>query len=255
MTQIELTIIVPVYNEVESLWKFKEKMDIFLEMSTVNSQVFFVDDGSKDGSLQIIKDITNTDIRYSYISLARNNGLSTALKAGFDHADSKYVGYMDADLQTSPLDFISYFEHLEHYAMVNGIRAERHDSTIKKVSSVIANGFRRLLIRDGITDTCCPLKIIHSSYAKKIPFFDGMHRFLPALVQLQGGKVKQLKVRHFERYAGTAKYNLANRLVGPFIDTLAFAWMRSHTIKYEILESGLFSNSKSLEKTLTSNDE
>lgn len=255
MAKVELTVIVPVYNEEESLWKFKEEMDIFLEKSPVTAQILFVNDGSIDNSLQIIKKIVDSQSHYTYIALARNNGLSTALKAGFDFADTKYIGYMDADLQTSPLDFILYFSHLENYAMVNGIRVDRHDSAIKKISSIVANRFRRLVINDGIRDTCCPLKIIHSSYAKRIPFFNGMHRFLPALVQLQGGKVKQLEVRHFERYAGTAKYNLLNRLIGPFIDTLAFAWMRSHTIKYEILESGMFAESEHLEATLISNDE
>lgn len=236
MNKIDLTIIAPVYNEVESLPRFREEMDLFLKESPVQCQVLFVNDGSTDGSLQLIKTICQQDVRYGYISLAQNGGLSAALKAGFDHVQTPFTGYIDTDLQTSPQDFKRYFAHLNTYAMVNGIRAKRHDSLLKKMSSTLANGFRRRMIQDGIQDTCCPLKIMHTSYLKQIPFFTGMHRFIPALIQLQGGRVKQLEVRHFERYAGTAKYHLLNRLFGPFFDTLAFVWMRKRTIRYRVAE-------------------
>jgi len=126
------------------------------------------------------------------------------------------------------------FQYFPEYDMVNGIRQKRKDSFVKKVSSTIANGFRKKLIGDGIHDTCCPLKIIKSEYAKKIPFFNGMHRFIPALVQHEGGIVMQVPVRHFPRYAGEAKYHLGNRLVGPFIDSLAVAWMKRRQIKYQL---------------------
>ena len=91
------------------------------------------------------------------------------------------------------------------------------------------------MLGDGIQDTCCPLKIIKTEYAKKIPFFNGMHRFLPALIQYQGGKVMQIPVQHFPRYAGTAKYHLHNRLIGPLVDTLAVVWMKHRYIHYRVL--------------------
>lgn len=237
MIKAEITILVPVFNEQESLPRFKEVMDEYLEVTPKTSQVLFINDGSTDNSLDLIKIFTSGDDRYAYISLARNGGLSTAIKAGFDYVTTDLVAYIDSDLQTTPLDFIKYFPLIENHALVNGIRANRHDSSIKKLSSKVANSFRRSTINDGITDTCCPLKLLNTGYAKKIPFFKGMHRFIPALVQLEGGKVAQLKVQHFERYAGTAKYNLLNRLTGPFLDTMAFAWMRKRKIRYEIAES------------------
>jgi glycosyltransferase involved in cell wall biosynthesis len=231
-----LTILVPVYNEIECLPRFCESMDAFLEQAPIPTQVLFVNDGSTDGSLQQIREICNRKPNYSYISFDRNYGLSTAIKAGIDKAESRYIGYIDSDLQTSPLDFLQYFEYLPTYQMVNGIRAKRKDTVVKKMSSKIANNFRRLMINDNIQDTCCPLKIMDAAYAKRVPFFDGMHRFLPALIQLQGGKVKQLPVQHFERYAGTAKYHLFNRLWGPLNDTFAFRWMRKRYINYNITE-------------------
>ena len=141
---------------------------------------------------------------------------------------------MDADLQTSPIDFLKLLDYIQEYDMVLGIRRKRMDGWVKRISSLVANRVRRWLIDDGITDTGCPLKIIKTEYAKAIPFFDGMHRFLPALIQLKGGKVKQIPVRHFPRIAGRSKYNLGNRLINPFIDTLAFRWIRKRYIRYMI---------------------
>ncbi|PIQ19709.1 MAG: dolichol-phosphate mannosyltransferase [Cytophagales bacterium CG18_big_fil_WC_8_21_14_2_50_42_9] len=231
-----LTIIVPVYNEEGCLFHFCEAMDAFFTKAPMPVKTLFVNDGSTDKSLFLIKQICQTKPGYSYISLDKNYGLSTAFKAGIDYADSTYIGYIDSDLQTSPLDFQLFFEYLPEYQMVNGIRQKRKDTFVKKMSSVIANGFRRRMIQDGIVDTGCPLKIMDAQWAKRIPFFSGMHRFLPALIQLQGGKVKQIPVQHFERYAGYSKYHLFNRLWGPLQDTFAFRWMRKRYIRYQIAE-------------------
>lgn len=236
MEAYQLTIVVPVYNEEENIAKFCEEMDVFLQSTQVRSQVLFVDDGSTDNSLSLIKEVVAKKEHYSYASLERNSGLSAALKAGIDLCSTPYWGYIDADLQTSPSDFPLYFDHLEEYSMINGVRANRKDSFVKKISSVIANGFRRFMINDGIQDTCCPLKIAHTKDIQRLPYFKGMHRFMPALIQLQGGKVKQVEVRHFPRYAGTAKYHLFNRMIWPFLDTLAFVWMKRRNIRYQVRE-------------------
>jgi glycosyltransferase involved in cell wall biosynthesis len=233
---LTLTIIVPVYNEEECLVRFCDAMDPFLEQSPMSTQVLFVNDGSRDNSLQEIKKICESKAAYNFISLDKNYGLSTAFKAGIDHAQSTYIGYIDSDLQTSPLDFLKFFPYLAEYQMVNGIRQKRKDTFVKKVSSKIANSFRRRMIQDGIADTGCPLKIMDATYAKKVPFFTGMHRFLPALFQLQGGRVKQIPVQHFERLAGYSKYHLFNRLWGPLQDTFAFRWMRKRYIRYQVAE-------------------
>jgi dolichol-phosphate mannosyltransferase len=234
--QDELTIIVPVFNEEECLPLFFRKLDDFFDTSPITTTVLFVNDGSSDDSLKLIEKKCNTSESYDFLSLDRNYGLSSAIKAGFDHCSTSLVGYIDADLQTYPSDFIPYFTFFPEYDMVNGIRQKRKDSLVKRISSKVANTYRRLLINDGIKDTCCPLKIIKTKYAQKIPFFHGMHRFLPALVQLEGGKVKQVPISHFPRTAGESKYHLFNRLVGPFFDTLAFRWMRNRYIRYAVVD-------------------
>jgi len=231
-----LTIIVPVYNEEESLPTFFREMDSFLQRTPVETVFLFVDDGSHDSSLALIKEKGGQTQQVKYLSLATNSGLSTAIKAGIDHCDTSLTGYIDADLQTKPEDFLKYFEFFPQFDMVNGIRQKRQDSLVKRLSSKIANSYRRKMINDGITDTCCPLKILKTSYARKLPFFTGMHRFIPALVQLEGGKVREVPIAHYPRYAGTSKYHLLNRLVGPFFDTLAFRWMRSRHIRYQVAD-------------------
>jgi len=235
----KLTIIVPVYNEEGNILRLAQELASFLKTSRISSCVLFVNDGSTDASGQLIREVCERNAGFFHIRLARNGGLSAAMKAGIDVADSEYVGYIDADLQTTPEDFNLLLEHAGEYEMVMGIRTGRKDSFVKNLSSRIANGFRRAMTHDGVEDTGCPLKILRTDYARRIPFFTGMHRFLPALIQLQNGRVKQIPVRHFPRIAGESKYHLWNRLVGPFKDCFAYRWMKKRYINYEIAEGNL----------------
>ncbi len=231
----QITILVPVYNEEECLEKVYQEITLFLDQSPVSTEVLFVNDGSTDRSGDIISTICSRDSRFGFIELDKNRGLSTAIKAGIDSCSTELIGYMDSDNQTTPVDFLKFLPFIPEYDMVIGIRARRNDSMVKKLSSIIANWFRNVMINDGIHDTGCPLKLMKTQFAKRMPFFDGMHRFMPALVQLQQGKIKQLPVQHFSRFAGVAKYNLFNRLRKPFFDTLAFRWMRNRYIQYHII--------------------
>ena len=235
----QFTIIVPVYNEEGNILRLEKELGDFLKSAEVSSFVLFVNDGSKDDSERLIREVCSRNEKFFFMNLARNGGLSAAMKAGIDHSFSPWVGYIDADLQTTPADFNRLLEYVDEYEMVMGIRTGRKDSLVKNMSSKIANGFRRMMTHDGVEDTGCPLKILRTDYAKRIPFFTGMHRFLPALIQLQNGKVKQVPVKHFPRIAGKSKYNLTNRLVGPFKDCFAYRWMKKRYINYQIAENNL----------------
>ena len=164
--------------------------------------------------------------------------MSAAIKAGFDHVGTEYVGYIDSDLQTTPMDFDLLLAHIGPYDLVTGVRSNRKDSFVKNMSSTIANGIRRSFTHDGMDDTGCPLKIIKTDYAKRIPMFKGLHRFLPAMILLQGGKVKQVPVQHFERIAGTANFGVWNRLLGPLMDCFAYLWMKKKYINYKVAHKG-----------------
>jgi dolichol-phosphate mannosyltransferase len=230
----KMTILVPVYNEEDSIYRLEKELGAYLPKAEVSSCVMFVNDGSTDKSLERIREVCARNKAFYFISAAKNGGLSAALKAGIDATESELVGYIDADLQTTPEDFNLLLPHITEYEMVIGIRIGRKDGFVKKVSSKIANGYRRMMTHDGIIDTGCPLKIMRTEYAKKLPLFDGMHRFLPALIQLQNARVKQIPVRHFPRQEGESKYHLFNRLTGPFMDCFAYRWMKKRYINYQI---------------------
>ncbi len=201
------------------------------------SKALFIDDGSRDASLEKIRAACESSSgRFTYCTFARNLGLSAALKAGFDFSDTPWTGYIDADLQTSPQDFHLLLPHIDRYDLVTGVRTDRKDSFVKKASSACANRIRRTFTRDGMDDTGCPLKIIRTDVAKRIPMFSGMHRFLPAMVLLQNGTVMQVPVRHFPRTAGSSKYSLRNRLIGPLSDCFAYLWMKRKYINYTVRE-------------------
>jgi glycosyltransferase involved in cell wall biosynthesis len=233
-----LTIIVPLYNEEGNLPRLARELSGYLSQTAYKTAVLFVNDGSTDNSAKLVEDYCSENGAFSYIHLKKNSGLSTALKAGIDQVESRYTGYIDADLQTSPYDFELLMEYAETFELVTGVRVGRKDGLVKRISSRIANTIRRSVTHDGVSDTGCPLKILHTDTARKIPFFNGMHRFLPALVQVGGGKVKEVPVRHFKRLAGKSNFHLWNRLLGPAADLIAFAWMRKRTIRYEITGRG-----------------
>lgn len=233
-SEYELTIVVPVYNEEDNMERLEKELSEFLPKASIRSCVLFVNDGSKDSSLDKIRDICGRHDDFYYISSNANHGLSTAIKAAIDTVESRLIGYIDADLQTNPEDFNLLLQHTADHQLVAGIRAKRKDSWFKNLQSKIANGFRRSMTGDTATDTGCPLKVMWTDYAKQLPFFDGMHRFLPALMILVDGKFYEMPVRHYPRIAGVSKYHLYNRLVSPFMDCFAYRWMKKRFIRYDI---------------------
>ncbi len=235
----EFTVVVPVYNEAPNIARIEQAFDDFLPISVRHTCVLFVNDGSVDESLSLIRNICASKPDYYYISFEHNAGLSAALKAGIDWCQSPYVGYIDADLQTSPRDFNQLLAYISNHELVSGIRTGRKDSFGKRLQSKIANSFRRWMTGDTAQDTGCPLKVMHTDYAQRVPFFNGMHRFLPALFGLLGGRFMQVPVQHFPRVAGVSKFHLSNRLIGPFVDCFVFRWMRSRFLNYTVGENNL----------------
>jgi len=230
------SIIVPIYNEKECLPELSKRIldfrDKFKDYGEI--EVLLVDDGSRDGSSEIIDELA---FKYEIIKplhLAKNYGLSTAIKAGIDFANGDVIGYIDGDLQVDVNNFLKFFPYISEFEMINGIRVNRRDGFVKRISSRIANSIRSFIIKDNIKDTCCPLKIIKKDYAKNLFFFNGFHRFIPFLVMLQKGRVAEVEIEHFSRISGSSKYNLLNRLINPFLDTLGVLWIKKRRIEYEI---------------------
>lgn len=238
LSMYEFTILVPVYNEEENIQRLGRELNTYLKTASKRTSVLFINDGSSDSSQTEIEDICKTYQDFHFITLAKNGGLSTALKAGFDHVKAPLTGYMDADMQTTPQDFEILLPYINTYHLVNGVRAERVDSTVKNLSSAIANKIRRTFTNDGMDDTGCPLKVMRTASVQHIPMFRGLHRFLPAMILLQEGRIIQVPVQHFPRTAGQAKFGLWNRIWGPLIDCFAYLWMKKKYIRYEIKKKG-----------------
>ncbi len=230
----DLTILVPVYNEEDNMPALSARLAAYLPKAKMSSCVLFINDGSCDGSGERIRAACAEHNDFFFIELSCNTGLSCALKAGIDHTYSPYLAYIDADLQTAPEELDLLTPYLAEYELVTGVRAKRKDTGFKKAQSRIANGFRRMMIKDGARDTGCPLKAMRTDTARALPLFNGMHRFFPALVQMEHGKVKQVEVSHFPRVAGVSKYSLRNRLLAPFLDCLAVRWMQKRHLDYAV---------------------
>ena len=167
--EYRFTIVVPVYNEEDNIYALEKALSEFLPKSKCSSCVLFVNDGSADSSLARIQEVCARNIDFYYISFVKNAGLSAAIKAGFDYTCSEFVGYMDADLQTTPEDFNLLLDGMEGKSMMIGIRANRKDTFFKRIQSKIANGFRKMMTHDGATDTGCPLKILRADVASVSP--------------------------------------------------------------------------------------
>lgn len=235
----KLTIIVPVYNEEYNLERVESELLEYMSIAKISTKVLFINDGSKDRSQELIEAICNRNEEFTYLTFKRNRGLSAAIKAGFDYTDTELVGYMDSDLQTSPKDFNILLDYIEDYDLVTGVRSHRQDSFLKNMSSKIANSIRRLFTNDGMDDSGCPLKIIKTDFAKRIPMFKGLHRFLPAMILLQEGKVIQVPIQHFPRLAGKTNFGISNRVFGSLIDCFVYLWMKKRYIKYTVIKKDL----------------
>jgi len=234
----QFTIIVPFYNEAENAAAMERNLSAFLPLcAKAPACVLFVDDGSTDGGPALVQEICARHEDFFYLGLERNTGLSGALKAGFDNCFSPYLGYIDADFQTDANDFNLLLQYADEYEMVTGIRSRRSDSFVKRASSRFANAFRRAFTHDGVSDTGCPLKVMRTDMARNFPMFTGMHRFLPALTQMAGGRVRQVEVRHYPRKAGKSKYHLFNRIFGPLGDCFGYRWMHKRYINYKIKDN------------------
>lgn len=232
---MQYSVVVPVYNEVENLDLLFDRVLSVMDDQEAPYELLVVDDGSTDGSRERIKRAGQEQENVRAVLLDGNHGLSTALKAGFDAAEGTFVISLDADLQNPPEEIPKLLEHCDNYDLVYGRRMERKDGPIKRLTSTVANAVRNLMTGDDVSDTGCTLKVYRREALQQIPFFKGMHRFLPTLFRYYGFSRKEVPVRHEERHGGSSKYQLLNRAVTLF-DLFACVWMRFRRIRYEVEE-------------------
>lgn len=226
----------PIYNEKENL------PPLFNEISTVMSslgeeyEVICVDDGSNDGSRDLIRHHCQLNARFHLLGFRTRRGQSAAIHAGFTSAKGEYVITMDADRQNDPADIPKMISYLDRFDVIIGWRRWRQDPLLTKIASKIANAVRNRLTQETISDTGCSLKIMRRDILTKIPPFIGMHRFLPTLMRMQGAQICEVQVHHRPRSAGQSKYGISNRFFSGLRDLLAVRWLQDRAITYEIEE-------------------
>lgn len=234
-----ITVVIPIFNEEEGIIRIVPSFQRYINSSKFEVTLLLVNDGSTDKSLIEIKKAAALHKHVNFISFEKNAGLSIAIRAGFEKSTTKWVGYIDADLQTDPMDFLKLEEMIPSYDLVTGKREGRKDSKVKKLASTFANWVRDSILHDGVNDSGCPLKIMRRSVALNMPVFKGMHRFFPALALMQGKKVIEIPVNHFPRVTGESKFTVWNRILSPFLDTIALRWLMNRQVAYTISEESL----------------
>jgi len=233
---LDISIVIPVYNELENLILLDKKITKSIKPLNKEYEVILVDDGSVDGSVDLIRKLKNENPCLRLIRFDRNYGQTAAFAAGFSKARGNIIVTMDADLQNDPADIPLLLEKINEYDVVCGWRYKRNDPWIKKLSSRIANSVRNTLSEESIADTGCSLKAFRRKCFQNIKLYNGMHRFFPTLMKMEGFSVTQVKVGHYPRVHGYSKYNISNRLFASFKDLLAIRWMKKRQIKYDIIE-------------------
>lgn len=232
-----VTLVIPVYNEQENIEPLLAEIIQAMDKQPRPWQVLFIDDGSTDDSLRVIRDKAQADGRVRYLAFAANRGQSAAFAAGFREGEGSVFVTLDADMQNDPADIPAMLNLYDQgYDMAIGWRKNRQDTSVKRVASRIANAIRNALSGETVRDTGCSLKVLRAEYACKLPMFTGMHRFLPTLMKMQGARVAEMAVSHRPRHKGVSKYGIWDRAFSALYDLFAVCWMKKRHFNYTIRE-------------------
>lgn len=222
-----LSIVIPLYNEAESLDPLTERVFGAIARFGLSAEVLYVDDGSTDGSEAIFRRLCATHPTLRVIRLRRNFGQTAAMAAGFDHARGAVIVVLDGDLQNDPEDIPLLLKKLdEGYDVVSGWRRDRHDHWTRVLPSRFANWLIGRVTGVALHDYGCSLKAYRAEVIQNVPLYGDLHRFIPALASIYGAKIAELPVRHHPRARGTSKYTLA-RTFRVIMDLVIVSFLKS----------------------------
>jgi glycosyltransferase involved in cell wall biosynthesis len=222
----KLSVVIPLFNEEENVAVLAGELARALDPLALPYEILWVDDGSTDGSLERLRALAAADPRARLLRHRRNAGQSAALASGFRAARGEIIATLDADLQNDPADLPRLLARLaEGYDVVSGVRVDRRDTRIRRISSRIANAVRNWATDESVTDVGCSLRVYRARFLAHLPMFGGMHRFLPTLVRWNGARLAEIPVHHRPRLHGVAKYGIGNRLFRALADLFAVRWM------------------------------
>ena len=234
---IDLSAILPVYNEQECIQPVLRELDRVLQTLGQSYEIIAVDDGSTDQTPAILARLKSEWPHLRILRLSLNSGQSAAMGAGFQMARGKILITLDADGQNDPAEIPRLLRELEHADVCCGYRLNRQDTAAKRYGSRLANAIRNSTLKENIIDTGCTLKAFKSEFVRNLPMeLKGMHRFLPALVRMRGARIAQIGVRHRSRSAGQSKYTNLKRLRETVGDLRAVCWMQSRFKQFTVEE-------------------
>lgn len=231
-----LSVVIPVFNEAESLGPLWTELRPVLDSLGRPYEVIFVDDGSRDGSREILRTLRDRHPEVRLVGLRWNAGETAATDAGFRAARGEVVVTMDADLQNDPKDIPLLLDHLPARDAACGWRVTREDSWVRRISSRIANGIRNALSGEDVRDSGCTFRAIRRECLAGLRLYSGFHRFLPTLLKLEGYRVVEVPVNHRPRRFGRSKYGIRNRALRGLYDLLVVRWMKRRRLRYEAVE-------------------
>jgi len=229
---VDISIVVPLYNEEESLSELKSHIDEALG-AEFSYEILFVDDGSSDGSWKVISDLSEEDARVRGISFRNNQGKSTALQAGFERVKGEYVVTMDADLQDDPREVPEMVRMLKEdgYDLVSGWKKERHDPISKTIPSKFFNFVTRISAGIHLHDFNCGLKAYKTDVVRNIYLYGELHRYVPMLAKRQGfARITEKVVTHHPRKYGKTKFGLS-RFINGFLDLITILFVQRYLQK------------------------
>lgn len=238
---IRLSVVVPVFNEADNILPLLQEIHAVLE-GWLDYEVVYTDDGSRDDTAAVLAQAQQRYPRLRVLRHARSCGQSAALRSAIRAARGRWIATLDGDGQNDPADIPRLLEAVAAHGLsgdwlIAGWRTRRRDTWLRRMSSRIANGVRGRLLRDATPDTGCGLKLFPRELFLELPWFDHMHRFLPALVLRAGGRVISVPVHHRPRERGKSKYGLHNRLWVGIVDLLGVMWLRRRAPLPEVREN------------------
>ena len=240
VTQPWISVVVPIKDERDNLLALTGQLLKVLQSREESNaspfEIIYVDDGSTDGSSQILDRLAAEHPVVTVLHFDRNHGQSAGFDAGFKRSNGVLVVTMDGDLQNDPEDIGTLLPYAREYDLVCGWRTERHDTLMRKISSRVANAVRNVVTGDRVHDTGCSLKIFRRCVIERLQLFNGMHRFFPALALMHGFTVIEVPVRHHPRMHGISKYGVGNRLFSGLYDLMAVRWMQTRVLRYRFRE-------------------
>ena len=228
---LDLSIVLPCFNEEGCVEALTDEIVGAVEPLELHYEIVFVDDCSTDGTLGALR---RAQLKHPEVRIVRhsiNTGESAATATGFQHARGAVVIVMDSDQQNDPADIPRILDALRGHDCVATKRRRREDDWVKRVSSKIGNGFRNTVTGvPGVSDAGCTYRAIRREALREVLVFNGMHRFLPTILRLQGWRITEIEVNHRPRTTGKSKYGIGNRMWRGIADCIAMRWYRKRVV-------------------------